>query len=249
MGIRDLSGTTAIVTGASRGFGRAISLSLARRGVHVVGVGRTAGPLQELKDELGNNFTMEVTDVSDPSTAKRLLSSYRPQTVVLNAGATPVAASLQDQTWDNFSVNWAVDVHQVFNFTREALSGPLPSGAVVIAMSSGAALRGSPLSGGYAGAKATIRFISEYAASEALKNGLGVRFVAVLPQITPDTALGSIYVEAYARYGAVDVNTYLSQLGPGLSLEQVGQSIAELTANSEHTASAYLLNGSGLTPL
>jgi hypothetical protein len=105
------------------------------------------------------------------------------------------------------------------------------------------------LSGGYAGAKATIRFISEYAASDALRNALGVRFVAVLPQITPDTYLGSIYVEAYARYGGVDVNTYLSQLGPRLSLEQVGQSITELTTDSEYTASAYLLNGSGLSPL
>jgi NAD(P)-dependent dehydrogenase (short-subunit alcohol dehydrogenase family) len=249
MAIRDLSGTTAIVTGAGRGFGRAISLSLAHRDAHVVGVGRTPGPLQQLKDELANNFTMEVTDVSDPSTAKRLLTSYRPQTVVLNAGATPVAAALQDQTWENFSVNWAVDVHQVFNFTREALSAPLPTGAVVVSMSSGAALRGSPLSGGYAGAKATIRFISEYAASEALRNALDVRFVAVLPQITADTDLGSIYVEAYARYGGVDVNTYLSRLGPRLSLEQVGQSITELTTNSDYTATAYLLNGSGLSPL
>ena len=246
---REMSGTNAVVTGAGRGFGRAISHSLARAGVHVVGVGRTAQPLQELKDELGNNFTIEVADVAAPFTAKRLLGSYRPQTVVLNAGATPVAAPLLDQTWDNFSRNWAVDVHQVFNFTREALAAPLPSGAAVIAMSSGAALRGSPLSGGYAGAKATIRFISEYAASEAARNALGVRFVAVLPQITPETDLGSIFVKAYARHAGVDVNTYLSQLGPRLSLEQVGQSITELTTNGEYTASAYLLNGNGLSPL
>ena len=70
---------------------------------------------------------------------------------------------LQDQTWDNFSTNWNVDVRQTFNFVREALGTPLDPGSVVISLSSGAALRGSPLSGGYAGAKATIRFISSYA--------------------------------------------------------------------------------------
>ena len=41
MSVRDLSGTSAIVTGASRGFGRATAISLAERGVHVVGVART----------------------------------------------------------------------------------------------------------------------------------------------------------------------------------------------------------------
>jgi hypothetical protein len=52
---------------------------------------------------------------------------------------------------------------QVFHWTREALLVPLDPGSVVVAFSSGAALQGSPLSGGYAGAKATIRFVSAYA--------------------------------------------------------------------------------------
>jgi NADP-dependent 3-hydroxy acid dehydrogenase YdfG len=58
-------------------------------------------------------------------------------------------------------------VRQVFNFARQALRAPLDSGSVVISLSSAAALRGSPFSGCYAGAKATIRFISAYARSEA----------------------------------------------------------------------------------
>ena len=53
MTIRQLAGTTAIVTGASRGFGRAISVSLVERGAHVVGVARNQELLAELKEQLG----------------------------------------------------------------------------------------------------------------------------------------------------------------------------------------------------
>ena len=52
-------------------------------------------------------------------------------------------------------------MQHVFNWTREALLLPLQPGSAVIAFSGGAAVNGSPLSGGYAGA--TIRFIASYA--------------------------------------------------------------------------------------
>jgi NAD(P)-dependent dehydrogenase (short-subunit alcohol dehydrogenase family) len=249
MSVEELSGTTAIVTGASRGFGRAIALSLAAHNVHVVGVATTARSLDEVGEQLGDNFTAELADASEPSVATRLISRYRPRTVVLNAGATPAAGSLQHQTWENFSLNWVVDVRQVFNFAREALLAPLPRGSAVISMSSGAALRGSPLSGGYAGAKATVRFISAYAGLEAVRNALDIRFVSVLPQITPATDLGAKYVEVYAGFQGLDVETYLSQLGPTLSLKQAGESIVELASGGDYTAPAYLLNGSGLSPV
>ena len=106
MSNRNLSGTTAIVTGASRGFGKATAVSLAAQGIHVVGVARSGRLLSELKEQLGEAFTPEVADVADPSLAARLLSRYRPQTLVLNAGATPTVGTLREQTWEAFSANW-----------------------------------------------------------------------------------------------------------------------------------------------
>ena len=50
--IPDLSGKTALVTGASRGIGRAVALALAKAGAHVLAVARTAGGLEELDDEI-----------------------------------------------------------------------------------------------------------------------------------------------------------------------------------------------------
>jgi NADP-dependent 3-hydroxy acid dehydrogenase YdfG len=249
MSVRQLSGTTAIVTGASRGFGRATAISFAELGTHVVGVARSAESLNELKNQLGEAFTPEVADVADPSLPARLFSVYRPQTLVLNAGATPIAGTLQEQTWDTFSTNWNVDVHHVFNFTRAALTIPLDPGSVVISLSSGAALRGSPLSGGYAGAKATIRFMSSYAGSEAQRNGSNIRFVAVLPNLTPATDLGQVYTEAYAAQAGVSVPRFLERFGGTLSVEQASKNISDLAQDDSYAAPAYLLTVGGLQPV
>jgi hypothetical protein len=53
---------------------------------------------------------------------------YHPNTVVLNAGASPVIGPLQKQAWPTFRTNWDIDVQQVFNFVREALVAPLSPG-------------------------------------------------------------------------------------------------------------------------
>ena len=88
---------------------------------------------------------------------------------------------LQHQTWETFSANWHTDVRMAFHWVREALLKPLRPGSRVVVISSGAALQGSPLSGGYAGAKATQRFITAYAQDEANRAGLGITFTAILP--------------------------------------------------------------------
>jgi hypothetical protein len=122
--------------------------------------------------------------------AGSLLDRYRPEIVVLVAGARPRMRSLQHQTWETFSVNWQTDVRIAFRWLREALLTPMRAGSSVVVLSSGAALNtnGSPLSGGYAGAKATQHFITGYAQEEANRAGLGITFTSVLPQFAPRQA-------------------------------------------------------------
>jgi NAD(P)-dependent dehydrogenase (short-subunit alcohol dehydrogenase family) len=246
---QELSGTTAVVTGASRGLGRGIAVALAQAGAQVVGVARNGARLEELRGQLGGGFTPVVADAADPVAAGQILDEYRPRTLVLNAGASPLPRPLRRQTWQTFSRNWDVDVQHVFGWVREALLLPLQPGSTVIAMSSGAALRGSPLSGGYAGAKATIRFIAAYAADEAERDRLGIRFVSVLPQLTPATDLGAPAVAAYAARQGVDLATYLDGLGPALTPEQAGEAVAGLAAGPGRDQGAYLLTGAGLSPV
>jgi NAD(P)-dependent dehydrogenase (short-subunit alcohol dehydrogenase family) len=249
MSVRDLSGTTALVTGASRGFGRATATALVQAGADVVGVARDQARLEEVRAELGAGFTPVVADAADPVNAGRLIDRYRPRTLVLNAGASPVMRPPHRHTWETFSRNWEVDVQHVFHWTREALLLPLEPGSVVIALSSGAALNGSPLSGGYAGAKATIRFLAGYAAAESEREALGIRFLSVLPRLTSATDLGLDAIAAYAARQGEDVATFLEKAGPMLTPEQAGKSIVALATDPDHDRDAYRLSAEGLAPV
>lgn len=203
MSASELAGATAVVTGASRGFGRGIATALSKAGSRVVGVARDHGALEEVRGQLGDSFVPVAADAADPVTAGQLIDKYRPVVLVLNAGAFPLPRPIHHHTWQTFSSNWESDVQHVFHWTREAILAPLAPGSTVITLSSGAALAGSPLSGGYAGAKAAIRFLTAYAAGESEREDLGIRFVSLLPTLTPATELGAVYTAAYAaREGA-----------------------------------------------
>ena len=156
---------------------------------------------------------------------------------------------LHEQTWESFSQTWDVDVAQAFHWSRHALRRPLAPGSSVIAMSSGAALNGSPLSGGYAGAKAAVKFIADYAALESKREALGISFVSVLPRLTPATELGARAVAAYAGRQGVDVDTFVRASGPALTAEQVGRSVLELAADRHRDHGSYLLTATGLSAL
>jgi NAD(P)-dependent dehydrogenase (short-subunit alcohol dehydrogenase family) len=244
----DLTGTPAVVTGASRGFGRAIAVALHQAGADVVAVARDAERLALLRQELGDRLTPVVADVTDPVVAGRVIEQYRPRTLVLNAGAQPLMRPLQHQSWEAFSRIWNTDVQQAFSWTREALLLPLDAGSTVITMSSGAALFGSPLSGGYAGAKAMIRFLTGYAAGESDRGELGIRFVSLLPQLTPQTDLGAMAVAAYARREGVAQAEHIGRMGNTLRPEDVGKYVAEVAA-TDLAAGAYLVTPAGLKEL
>jgi NAD(P)-dependent dehydrogenase (short-subunit alcohol dehydrogenase family) len=239
--------STALVTGASKGFGRAIASTLQAERAKVVAVARNAELLASLRDELGGKLTTVVADVADPVVAGTLIEQYRPDTLVLNAGAAPLLHPLQQHTWETFSRNWDVDVRHAFHWIREALLLPLQRGSTVITMSSGAAVAGSPLSGGYAGAKAAIRFITGYAADESERAGLGIRFISLLPRLTAATELGSMAVAAYARRDGVDVDEYLERFGRGVTPEEVGKATADMVASAEYAPGAYLLTPAGIS--
>ncbi|MER5917021.1 SDR family oxidoreductase [Streptomyces sp. NPDC001982] len=155
---------------------------------------------------------------------------------------------LQEQTWETFSRNWHTDTRHVFAWTRAALLAPLAPGSAVVAVSSGAALVGSPLSGGYASAKQAIRYIRGYAADEAQRAGLGIRFTALLPQLTPTTALGTVGVAGYAARQGVDPDTFVASIQPVLTPDQVAKAVLDIAADPD-SAPEYQLGGAGLRPV
>ncbi|SDO50421.1 SDR family oxidoreductase [Actinacidiphila guanduensis] len=198
----------------------------------------------------GGSVTVERADARDAAAAGSLLDRYDPDLLVLAAGASPLMRPLQHQTWETFSAAWETDVRMAFHWVREALLRPLRPGSRVVVISSGAALAGSPLSGGYAGAKATQRFLTGYARGEAERAGLGVTFTAVLPELTPLTDLGRPAVRAYAAREGVPVLEYIAGLGELLTPSAAGAALVHLAElPPTDVAVAYLLTAAGLKPL
>jgi NAD(P)-dependent dehydrogenase (short-subunit alcohol dehydrogenase family) len=244
-----LTGRTTVVVGASRGLGRGIARAFAEAGAPVVAVARNGPALAQLATASANLQT-EVADATDASVAWSLLDEYEPKVLILVAGANPVMRPLQDQTWETFSVNWHTDVKIAFTWLREALLKPLPPGSRLVVVSSGAALNGSPASGGYAGSKATQRFIATYAQDESRRAGLDITVTAVLPRMTPFGDVGRRGVRAYAARAGQTEEAYLQQLGELLTPEIAGSALVDLVeADPATTAPEYVLTAAGLQKL
>ncbi|MFE0462681.1 SDR family oxidoreductase [Kitasatospora sp. NPDC058965] len=239
---------TAVVTGASRGFGRAVAAELVARGDRVLGLARGEADLLAVRAELGDRFTPLVGDATDEALAESVLREHRPTLLVLAAGAHPLMAPVQEQTWESFSTNWQTDTRHVFTWTTAALRRPLAPGGVVVSFSSGAVLGGSPLSGGYASAKAAVRFLRQYAAEEAQRAGLGLRFVSVLPQMTPGTGIGAVAIEGYAARAGVDETAFVAARQPILTPAQFAKALVEAVLDPDG-APEYQGTGTGLQPL
>lgn len=245
-----LNNKIAVVTGGSRGFGRGIVGALAGEGAKVWAAARDSGRLDLLRQEVEGVQTL-VADVTDPQAAPRLLREIRPDIVVLNAGATPVMAPVHEQSWEQFSRVWETDVKATFSFGKEALLMPLAPGSVVVIVSSGAAIGGSPLSGGYAGAKRMQWFLTQYLQQESEKLNRGIRFVALVPrQISGATELGHTAASAYAAQQGISEQAFLERFGPPLTPEGVGQGVVALLTDKAYQAGiAFGITGGGLASL
>lgn len=240
---------TTIVVGASRGFGRGVASAFARAGRPVIAVARSGRLLDELVRETAG-VQAEVADAADPSVPGPLYDRYEPSDVIIVAGARPLMRPLHHHTWETFSANWNTDVRITFHWLREALLTPLRPGSRVIVVSSGAAINGSALSGGYAGAKATQRFITGYAQDEARLAGLDVTFTTVLPQLTGSTDLGLPAVRAYAERAGRSLEAQLELLGEPLTPDIAGTALLDLArVESGALAPAYRLSAAGTTAL
>ena len=244
-----LSGRTTLVVGASRGLGRGIARSFAEAGAPVVAVARSGPDLAELTATTANIRT-EVADATDEAVAGSLLDRYEPEVLILVAGAIPVMRPLQHQTWETFSANWHADVKIAFSWLRGALLKPLPPGSRVVLVSSGAAINGSPASGGYAGAKATQRFIASYAQDESHRAGLDIAVTAVMPGMTPFGDVGRHGIRAYAARGGQTEEAFLERLGEPLTPGTAGSALVDLVrADPAKSAPEYLLTAAGLEKL
>ena len=187
-------------------------------------------------------------DAADEGLAERTFAQESPDVVVLCAGAMPVLGPLQEQTWAGFLTNFEVDAKSAFVWLRHALRLPMKRGGHVVVVSSGAALRGSPVSGGYAPAKRAQWFLADYAKNESGRLGLDLRVHCVLPQLNPSTELGRAGIRAYAERAGVTPEVFAKRFDPPLTPAVKGDAVAQIVESPDRFPQlAYNLGGGGLS--
>ena len=177
-----------VVTGGSRGLGLGLVEALIDEGAKVTVVARSAKDLEAVSARLGVKTIP--ADITDEKAAKRILVETRPDVLILNAGATPRMGPINELSWEDFTTTWDTDVKGGLYWLQAALNLPLATGSRVLIGSSGAAQQGSPLSGGYAGAKRMLWLMAKYANGISERKGLG-KFQAIVPmQMIGGTGVG-----------------------------------------------------------
>jgi NAD(P)-dependent dehydrogenase (short-subunit alcohol dehydrogenase family) len=224
----DYAGTRVTIIGASRGIGRNIAERFHDLGGEVLAVARGKEALDDLARDLPGMRTLQL-DASLPDAAAKVLAAQSPDILILCAGAPAPCVPFQDTTWESFSGSWNTDMAISYNFLKASLVAPLPDGTTVVTITSGAMLGGSPISGGYAGAKKMQMFLSGYAQKEAGRAGLNLRFLTLAPlRIVPNTGVGSTAIAGYALYNAVTEAEFLAGLGPILTGKAVTDALLKV---------------------
>ncbi len=221
----------ALVIGAGSGVGLATADALTAAGAEVVATGRER-------------------DATDPAEVAALLAQADPDLVVVAAGARPEMASIEEQSWESFSVPWNVDVKIAFEVGRASLARPLRRGSTVVILSSGAGInpQGSPLSGGYAGAKRMQIFLAGYLQRAADARDLGIRFAALAPkQFLVGTRIGEAAAAAYGAAAGESAESYINRWPVPLDPAGVARAILSVANGRQHPADTVLaVTGQGL---
>lgn len=181
-----LQGRIALVTGASRGIGRAAALAFARAGAHVVALARTSGALEELDDEIrqiGGSATLVPLDLADAGGIEKLgpavLERWGKLDILLaNAGVLGSLSPLGHVT----EADWAkvMDINVTANWRLlKSLDPALRASDAgrVILLSSGAAHKCTAYWGPYSVSKAAVEALGRTYAAETATTPVKVTLV------------------------------------------------------------------------
>ncbi|HVW75930.1 MAG TPA: 3-oxoacyl-[acyl-carrier-protein] reductase [Rhizomicrobium sp.] len=180
----DLSGKTALVTGASGGIGGAIARALHGQGAAVVLSGTRAEALEALKSELGARAFIAQANLSDTASVEALPKAAEEAAgagidiLVNNAGITRdnLFMRMKDEEWDQVI---AVNLTAAFRLSRAVLRGMMKKRwGRIVQISSLVGATGNPGQGNYAAAKAGLVGMSKSLAAEVASRNITVNVVA-----------------------------------------------------------------------
>jgi 3-oxoacyl-[acyl-carrier protein] reductase len=179
----DLTGKTALITGASGGLGRAIARSLHAQGATIAVSGTRQDALGALAADLKNRAHVTPCDLSDPESLEALVPAAEAalgslDILVNNAGVTRdnLLMRMKNAEWDSVL---AIDLTAAFLLTRAALKGMMKRRyGRIINISSVVGVKGNPGQSNYAAAKAGLIGMSKALAAEVASRGITVNCIA-----------------------------------------------------------------------
>lgn len=232
-----------VVTGGSRGLGLGLVEVLVEHGAEVTVIARQSDALDAVRTRLG--VAAMAADVRDEAAAQRIVAEVRPDILVLNAGAKPPMGRLDEISWADFTVPWEHDVKAGLHWLQAALNAPLAPGSRVLVVSSGAAVNGSPMSGGYAGAKRMLWLMAKYANRVSEQRQLGIRFQAILPrQMILGTGIGDTGARAYAGALGITPEAFVIRFGAPMPPRAFGENVIAVLEDPTHAEGfAFGLSG------
>lgn len=244
-----LKDKTALVTGGSRGLGLGLVEALAAHGARVTVVARDAHALESVRARLG--VATISADVTDQTAAHRILAEVRPDILVLNAGTPPRMAPFDQTSWADFTATWEHDVKAGLYWLQAALNLPLKPASRILVGSSGAAVDGSPMSGGYAGAKRMLWLMAKYANGLSKQKDLGIHFQVIVPhQMVLGTGTGDAGANAYARAMGIEPEAFVARFGALMPPREFGEKVVSVLDDPKYAEGfAFGLKGTGVTIL
>jgi 3-oxoacyl-[acyl-carrier protein] reductase len=179
----DLTGKTALVTGATGGIGAAIARALHKHGAAVAISGTRAEVLQTLAGELGERVHVLPCNLSDTAAVEALVPAAEAalgklDILINNAGITRdnLFMRMKDEEWDQVI---AVDLTAGFRLARAAVKGMMKRRhGRIIGITSVVGVTGNPGQGNYAAAKAGMIGMSKALAAEVASRGITVNCIA-----------------------------------------------------------------------
>jgi 3-oxoacyl-[acyl-carrier protein] reductase len=196
-----LSGKVALVTGASRGIGRAISLALAAEGAALVLAARSTADLEAVAAEvmsLGGSALVAPCDVRSAGQVKRTFRAAIKQfgrlDILVNNAGVAFRVALAEMAEADLDLTLAVNLKGAFLCCREAVPVMAAQGSgIIINISSGAGKQGFPELAAYCATKFGLIGLTESLAAELAERG--VKVYAVCPGATDTRMYRSLYPE------------------------------------------------------
>jgi 3-oxoacyl-[acyl-carrier protein] reductase len=179
----DLTGKTALITGASGGIGAAIATALHAQGATVTLSGTRREVLEKLAGELGSRAHVATADLSDRASVEQLVPAAEAamgsvDILVNNAGLTRdgLFLRMKDDDWDKVL---AVNLTAGFVLSRAAVKGMMKRRfGRIIGITSVVGVTGNPGQGNYAASKAGMIGMSKSLAAEVASRGITVNCIA-----------------------------------------------------------------------